>query len=831
MADLDALFDQAHSSSGPTDLGRITPANNQLDDVFDSVHGNTNQASAIGSYVGEGIKQFGAGSVEGTGGFLGFLSDINPASVPEKLSGMITDAVTGENQDLGIFDRMFSNSKQIKGITDSILPKTDNGYSRMVGNFVGPQILMGLAGKAAAIPALAEQMGARALTSATSAGVAARGAEDMFPNNPVVPLIASILGGLAPGAAVDSVRGLKSMFIGASPAEIRGSAATALNEFTGLTPQQIAAARAAAPADDLGRMMTTAEVTDNAGMAQIEKQLAGQGQRANQYAAANNARSDLREGAMQSMAPAPAMTGEGRGAMLMDTADDVATRNSGANRQRWGQFDREVPLDVSDAQVELAPLFPDPAAGRNLNAEVDNLATQVMEAPNGNLTSGQWQTIRSQSLELLRDKTLHNADRRMLSAIAGQADDAARAGLPPDQYELWRAARQGTARQAQRFAKGTAGGTLTDPKTRAVDAFDRALKGDRQSAIELRDAVANDPAAMGQVARGLIERVGRDASGNLTPAKFNAFLEQNAGAIREVLGPDHHYALQRIGEDLVSQSRVQQNANLASKGQSATQQRMTVAGALSDTMEKATLRSASPWASRLWTLMREGAGLKDQAQIQEMLFRAAMEPAFAQQLAAAPTAQRVMQLGERLTTMFKTAVKEGGREGVIDLTRPDAAMGEPEPTPTPKKKTDILGSLSDFIVPEAQAETPEETMPLTDQPVNLPKILNAIKHVESRGKTDATSSVGAKGQYQLMDATGREWHKKLGIKEAYNPRDPAQSRKIAGAYVKFLIDYYDGDVTKAVTAYHTGIGNVDKNKIGPRGKEYAGLVEKAYDKL
>ncbi len=199
-------------------------------------------------------------------------------------------------------------------------------------------------------------------------------------------------------------------------------------------------------------------------------------------------------------------------------------------------------------------------------------------------------------------------------------------------------------------------------------------------------------------------------------------------------------------------------------------------------------------------------------------------------VAATPAGQ--LALGKGLVGAAALGSSIGGIEAAIPaaIGAGSAVINEQGTAP----KFDFSGSQfgpaeAQAAVPEAS--TPEEEMPLTDSPVNLPKILNAIKHVESRGKTDATSSVGAKGQYQLMDATGREWHKKLGIKEAYNPRDPAQSRKIAGAYVKFLIDYYDGDVTKAVTAYHTGIGNVDKGKIGPQGRAYAGKVAKVYDKL
>lgn len=111
------------------------------------------------------------------------------------------------------------------------------------------------------------------------------------------------------------------------------------------------------------------------------------------------------------------------------------------------------------------------------------------------------------------------------------------------------------------------------------------------------------------------------------------------------------------------------------------------------------------------------------------------------------------------------------------------------------------------------------------------KLMNAVKQVESSNNANAvgpqTKYGKARGAYQMLDATGKEYHKKLGIKEPYDPHNEAQQEKLATAYIADLLKKYKGDITKALTAYHTGPGNVDKGEIGPQGKVYAGNVLKA----
>lgn len=126
-------------------------------------------------------------------------------------------------------------------------------------------------------------------------------------------------------------------------------------------------------------------------------------------------------------------------------------------------------------------------------------------------------------------------------------------------------------------------------------------------------------------------------------------------------------------------------------------------------------------------------------------------------------------------------------------------------------------------VPERKTELVPDVFRKRTFEVN-DKILDAVKAVES-GKlgSDAVSSAGAKGAYQFLDATGKEYAKRLGI-EQYNPKDEKQQRRLAKAYLEDLLKMFDGDLELALTAYHTGPGNVRKGKIGRAGAMYAPSV-------
>lgn len=100
------------------------------------------------------------------------------------------------------------------------------------------------------------------------------------------------------------------------------------------------------------------------------------------------------------------------------------------------------------------------------------------------------------------------------------------------------------------------------------------------------------------------------------------------------------------------------------------------------------------------------------------------------------------------------------------------------------------------------------------------ELVKAVIQVESGGKPDAVSPVGAKGLMQLMDPTGKEWHSILKIEEPYNPFDPEQNVKIGTAYLGWLLEQFSGNDKLALAAYNGGIGYIKKKLKSLIAKEY-----------
>ena len=96
----------------------------------------------------------------------------------------------------------------------------------------------------------------------------------------------------------------------------------------------------------------------------------------------------------------------------------------------------------------------------------------------------------------------------------------------------------------------------------------------------------------------------------------------------------------------------------------------------------------------------------------------------------------------------------------------------------------------------------------------LPKnLLTALSMQESRGNVNAISPVGARGTMQFMPDTAKQY----GV----DVRSIASSADGAARYLRDLLKRYDNNIVKALTAYHSGEGNVNKGRIGPVGRRYA----------
>lgn len=147
---------------------------------------------------------------------------------------------------------------------------------------------------------------------------------------------------------------------------------------------------------------------------------------------------------------------------------------------------------------------------------------------------------------------------------------------------------------------------------------------------------------------------------------------------------------------------------------------------------------------------------------------------------------------------------------------------------TPERTTRALGSIKQFqpdLIPRGLGSAIADSA--SRHGVN-PALLAGVIDWETRGRwnDDATSPVGAAGIAQVMPATAAEF----GLA---NPRDPLASIDFAGKYLKYLINYFNGNERLAVFAYNGGMGNIKKYG-GPipgnseNQEYYSGVMKSAY---
>ncbi|HEX9596758.1 MAG TPA: transglycosylase SLT domain-containing protein, partial [Anaerolineales bacterium] len=109
--------------------------------------------------------------------------------------------------------------------------------------------------------------------------------------------------------------------------------------------------------------------------------------------------------------------------------------------------------------------------------------------------------------------------------------------------------------------------------------------------------------------------------------------------------------------------------------------------------------------------------------------------------------------------------------------------------------------------------------------VDMERLLDAVRQVESSGNPNAVSPAGAKGPYQFMDATAKQY----GVRNSF---DELQSRDGARRYLNDLMNQF-GTVEHALAAYNGGPGRLarrggDIQAMPPESQDYVQKVMALY---
>lgn len=155
----------------------------------------------------------------------------------------------------------------------------------------------------------------------------------------------------------------------------------------------------------------------------------------------------------------------------------------------------------------------------------------------------------------------------------------------------------------------------------------------------------------------------------------------------------------------------------------------------------------------------------------------------------------------------------------------DVALERLGPYTMPRVSVERLTSESKKKKTGSNEAMTETSMP--KKPSNVSSLVDAVIKAESAGRANAVSPKGAQGLMQLMPATGKEMHQKLGLPGKYDPFDKEQNKAIGTAYLNEQLKRF-GDVKLALAAYNGG-PNYVKRLMQKYGNNYEDIEPYLWD--
>jgi hypothetical protein len=160
-------------------------------------------------------------------------------------------------------------------------------------------------------------------------------------------------------------------------------------------------------------------------------------------------------------------------------------------------------------------------------------------------------------------------------------------------------------------------------------------------------------------------------------------------------------------------------------------------------------------------------------------------------------------LGAFATAHAAAIYKYRDRHGVVNYTNIKPRGVNPQivmvycPACDPTSKVDFSRVGINTVAFDREIEAAIAKYPVDEA------LVRAIIQAESAYNPNALSRAGAQGLMQLMPPTARQY----GVSDSYNA---AQNIMGGVSYLRFLLDFFDGDVKLASAAYNSGENNVLK---------------------
>lgn len=607
------------------------------------------------------------------------------------------------------------------------------------------------------------------------------------------------------------------------------------------------------PSDELARFKTPAELTGDTGLAGFEYSVGRAFPEASARVAEQTAaRQGVRQGLIDAVIPDEFvnMPEQSRGAILRNTLATARDKQKQIGSAAYGAVDdmgqTAIPMQgaAQEATESAAKYFPQ--GSKPMGKETQAIYREILDAapttkavPTGLLDeSGKeitklvqvgdgtkpWEFINTltsragqQRMNLLKGDKAGATEQAFVASLRSSLDNAAEQaaksgkGFTPEQANKWLEARAIWKDMKSTYGKGQVGQVLKERGfgefTKAESEIARTLFKSPESIKQFTKGVKNQEDAMmfmrGYAAKQITSK---------TPGRWAAEFAKNEEKLAALFPKDQLNQIKRVIDDLESVKAVSSKATAASKGQSVTAQVNTVkylehefgrnakllnyvlqgvGGGIGGTIGAVT--SGVPGAI-IGTMMGNklgAAATRSQEAIKGLLIEAAFDPKAATALLGKPTQQSVMAVLKAWGVDSSSAA--------IRSALPSVFKSEGE---TQKPTQEQLGPYREI----AQVVTPTrrvEEMPASDE------LVRAVIGQESAGNPKAVSSAGAQGLMQLMPATGREWHKRLGLPGEYDPFDVEQNQTIGRAYLDHLLERYDENTPLALAAYNAGMGRVD----------------------